>query len=872
MKTQYSLLKTGLFLVLLTSLMFGFVPQSQAQTVQTWSEPVNLSMSGAATNPSLVVDGKGVLHVFWMDQFAGYQYTESSNGTAWSAPTDVKVPFSKYSLPPVFVADTFGRVHIFWTNEKNALLYAQANDTKLGAPSNWRVSAPLDVPVYDFDASVDSGGTVHVSYIKNPKPPSNELAGAYYIQSANGGTSWQPKKLLYESAYFRSLDETSAHIRIVASNEPEDESVYSVWDDRSQKRIFLGISRNGGQDWQATREVIAPDPLLGPQTPFGSDITILKDKILLTWRVGQPGVRCALYSRASTDGGESWDEPFRFLAESAQCPERAEFVSVDPDYSVLSMMIQGDLAFIAWNGSEWSNPETQAGPSSISNPATFEPVVLRCQNAVPFNNNLFVVGCDEGGSNDIWFISRELDPVKGLFPLPSAWALENQVRNVPQKITFVSSVPDAIGNLHLLWIRSAASEADVYDPRFEYARWNGVEWSEPAPVITDLGGLPIRPSLTIDTQQRLLMTWVNANTGDLLFSWANSSRANIPLEWSKPVVLLSPSGVNDSPSMVVDASGRIVVAFAVAINENRGIYVTQSTDLGVSWLAPRLAFDAVEADWDRIDQPKLTFTDDGMLHLLFSQYSARADEDSAKLYYSQSADGGTTWSIPEVASPNPVIWSSIASVPSLGLHRFWQEKNKLITSTYHQTSIDSGKTWNAPVKVSSIDTVTSEPSIAMDWMGNLHVLQISLDEFEFLNEWLWSDGHWQLVEAKKISVPEQDGVSKVTAGLTANGQLMALFQSEWLNEESELISEITSLGRSLDLSAEHPPLTALITEPAQSTAVIETPVTQVTSTGTSPLDELEDTSPVVTKNAVGLVLVVLVVLVILVTVLPSKKK
>lgn len=871
MKKNNSIQFLLIILLIVVAAPSGFVSHVLAQSVQVWSEPINVSMSGGATDPFLIVDNKSALHIFWVDQFSGYQYAESTDGITWSAPIAVNVPFDKYVHQPVFISDPTGRVHIFWTNETNALMYAQANAENLATPSAWRISSPLDESAYDFDAFVDESGKIHLSYVKNPTPSSTEAAGVYYMLSQNNGLSWEPKKLLFESPYFRSIDETSAHVRIVASNTPEDNSVYSVWDDRSQKRIFMGVSRNGGQDWEAIREVIAPDAVLGSQMPFGSDINILDDKLLLTWQMGEPGVSCALYSRSSVDKGETWDEPNRFLSESAQCPERTDFISIDPRYAVMLLLAQGDLSLIAWNGSAWSNPESQSGPSSISNPATFEPVVLRCQNAAAYQNRLFVVGCDQGGSNDIWFISRELDPLDSLFPLPSAWALENEVTQIAQRITSVSSVSDAAGDLHLLWIRSAASDAEVYEPRFEYSRWNGSEWSNPVPVLTDLGGLPIDPALAIDVQQRLLLTWVNADTGDMWFSWANSERANIPIEWAKPVVLPSLSDANAAPSMIVDASGRIVVAYAVTINENRGVFITESTDLGVTWSAPQRAFDAAEAGWDRIDQPKLTFTEDGGLHLLFSRFLARSDAQTGTLYYSQSTDGGTTWTTPGEVTPNPVKWSTIFSVPGQGLHRFWQEENRSVTATYQQISTDGGTIWDLPVLVSSVGALSSTPSIVPDWKGDIHLLQTSIDEFENFNEWLWTNGHWQLVETKKLSIPTQNVVSTVSANVSADGKLYAVFRSELKLEKDELNSKITSFGRSLSLSAP-PPFTALITIPQPAQITSETPAVGITPTGVSPLAELQDTSPVVNRNVIGLALVLIVVLVILVTVIPSKKK
>lgn len=858
--------------MLLMGTLFGFVPNGRAQSVQTWSEPINLSMSGAARNPSLVVDAKGTLHVLWVDEFIGYQYTTSVDGVTWSTPQAVKYPFNSKGLPPRFVVDDTGRIHIFWINEKNALMYAQTTDAGIASPPIWFAVKSLDAPVFDYDVAVDAGGKVHVSYIKNPKPPSIESSGAYYILSSDRGVSWKQERLLYESAYFRSVDATSAHIRLAVSADPTNENVYVVWDDRSQKRVFMSISRNGGEDWEDVKDVIAPDTTLGLKTPFASNIDLLQDEVLLTWQVGEPGVRCAVYSRASKDNGESWDEPIRVLAESTQCPERSEFLSLHPDYSVMLSNAQGSLSTLVWNKSEWSAPEVQTGASSITNPVTFETVALGCQNVVPFNNRLFVIGCDVGDPSDIWFMSRELDPLESLSPSPSAWGFEKSIATVPQKITSVASVTDATGNAHVLWIETASSEDDRYEPRFVYARWNGSEWSKPVPVITELDGLPAHAAFAIDTQERLLLTWSNADTGDLLFSWAASERANAPLEWSEPIALPSPAKLNDSPSVVVDASGRIVIAYAVVINENRGIYLTQSTDSGAAWSSPQQAFDAVEADWARVDQPRLAFTEDGVLHLLFSQYAARTDESSGRLFYSQSVDGGVSWTAPEAVSEHHVDWSFIASVPQKGLHVIWQEKDSLSTTTYHRFSADGGKTWNAPRIISNVDMLSFEPAISVDWEGNIHFLQTTVDDLQYLSEWVWSNDRWQLLDTNRISSPAK-GAIHVQSGVTSTGELYALLLREQPNSEDRVENELISLNRSLELSTTPLPFTALITSPAVPAASTEAvPATQLTPTATPSALELDDTSGPVVRNVVGLVLVILVVAGIVVSVVPKKKK
>ncbi|MFT3893190.1 MAG: hypothetical protein QM730_16295 [Anaerolineales bacterium] len=50
-----------------------------------------------------------------------------------------------------------------------------------------------------------------------------------------------------------------------------------------------------------------------------------------------------------------------------------------------------------------------------------------------------------------------------------------------------------------------------------------------------------------------------------------------------------------------------------------------------------------------MDDTKITLDANGRLHILFSVFSGFQDHPE-KLYYSQSSDGGSTWSEPEIVS------------------------------------------------------------------------------------------------------------------------------------------------------------------------------------------------------------------------------
>ncbi len=625
---------------LIAGLFFEDVSESQAQSSQIWSVPINLSNAGSSTSPELIIDMNGTIHVIWIDEFDGYKYVKSTNGVDWTSPVVVRFPFlPEDKSQPVFLPDESGRIYAFWRDENNAFYYSFTSNSDLS--SGWTNRTELDDLVINFDVVDDSQGRLHIGYVRNVET-NDHPAGVYYLQF--NGNSWSVPSNLYSSQHFRSLKTEDANIHLTVSEKEDLETVYMAWDDRPQKRILMSKSTDAGLNWVESWEAIVPEAISGYSVPFNVEISTLNEGLLMIWQVGDPGIRCTQYSKWSTDGGESWDTPIKLFDEFTVCPEKSEFISIDPNYLVALFNTNGDSSIIAWNGTEWSEPEIQSGLSTVINPRTFDTVTFDCQQVSSKNGIMFVIGCNQRGEGDIWFISREIDPLENLFPSPSAWSSLSEVTIIPNKILSLTFVTDQENSTHVLWVETSASGTDQVEPKIQYARQSEGGWLKPTSVITDLNGLPTQLSLTIDSEQRLLLVWINENTGDLLFSWANSNRANIPLEWTEPIILPSPSKLNASPDILVDASGQIVVVYAITINENRGLYLTRSNDLGKTWSAPIKVFDAISSDWNGIDQPQIALTGDGTLHLLFHQVSALGSLHTEGLYYSQSKDGGLTWS------------------------------------------------------------------------------------------------------------------------------------------------------------------------------------------------------------------------------------
>jgi len=855
-----------IFLIFLET-SYGNVSKSYAQSLVNWSDLVNLSGSGSASNPLLLIDQDGFFHVLWVDKIdKNYMYVESKDGLSWSSPKNIKFPFKVTDSPPVLVAGTDRLIHVFWRDEKNILYYSKMLRDDFSNPTAWETIS-LAESVAEFDIVNDNQNILHLTYLRNENSDAAP-AGIYYRQSNNNGASWSGAVKLYESQYFRSLAPKDIHIRITVSGEPDAEKVFVAWDNQAQKRVFIAKSIDGGLSWAGAQQIIGPEADPGFSAPFNVEAHAVDNKVLILWQVEKLGARCTQYSQWSTDGGDHWDEPVKILPELTTCPEKMQFIMQDKNLSIFLFSAQGDLALIAWDGARWSRPQIQSKLSALSNPVTYDAILFRCQQMSFYADQLFVVGCDEGSGGDIWFTSRALDSLEKWFPPPSAWSPPTLLTFPSQKISSLSSVVYE-NNINALWVQSLLSKTSINESNIQYARWDGKQWSKPVSIIQGLNRLPTQLAATVDSQGKLLLTWVD--NGDLFFSWADSAVANTPTEWAQLIFLPSPSKLNSSPDILVDASGRIVVVYAVPLNEGRGIYAIQSTNFGETWSQPVKIFDAASANWDLVDQPKISLTGDGRLHILFTRYSALDDKQPMGLYYSRSMDGGNVWSEPMLVSEQSVQWSNIIGYDKQTVHRLWQERDESTISTYHQISRDGGETWDSVIKISSIKGKIIRTTSDIDQAGNLHLIQLVSEDGLVMQDWKSDGSRWMIQEIKDLNMNENDIVS-IDAGVTVKGYLDVIVLVALPNLSGELENEILSFDRSLGLSEINQPLSPAVISTTEVAPILTALPNQPTPTEIPPLANLSDTPSQKNRNIVGLILVGGIIILMVIVIAPSYKK
>lgn len=805
----HRIFSTVLFLlVFMTTVFWGVTQTGHAQSDEGWSEPVNLSLSGIAANPVVVIDRENVFHAIWVDEVDGYKYSRSLDGIDWIPPRTVQFPFEAKDQKPVILADEFGAIHFFWINSLRELNYGQTLPGNFDQPNDWKVRVRLAVDVIGFNAVLDTRGFLHVAYVV--AGGTGEFpAGVYYRQSNIGGAAWPDVKQLYVSEYFRAATLDDAYVRLSVSDSRSEQNVFVTWDNRAQKRVFMAVSRDSGRTWGGAQEVKGPSDTGGIDTPFNLTVSSFDDNVLLIWQVGEPGSsKCTVFSQWSQDGGVSWGDAIPVLGGRSECPVGVNVVAKDAQYTSVIFEGQVNPIMVAWNGVEWSDPQAETQIPSIINPLTYDAILLGCRYDLIHNGRLYVAGCDQGRGGDVWFLSRPLLPVETWFSPSFLWRDPDvlSIRSeAPRRILHFATARDLAGNVHAVWVQSPAAEASVADLTIEYARWDGNRWSAPESVMNSLTGMPLQVSAYLDPLGRLLVTWVDGFYGDLLFSWANSESANLGSEWQDVNGLPVVSRLTSESDTVVDGSGRIVNVSVVPVNENRGIYMTQSTDGGKNWSAPLRVFDAVAEGWERVEKPRISLGKNGVLHLVFVKDTVRIGQPVG-MYYLQSTDGGLTWSTPQLLSEGDVQWLDVVSYGENTVHVIWQEFDGLVYANVSQVSGDGGATWGKQYNVTGVNNAPSSVALASDGRGLLHFIQLvgndSNDTLKqkglILQDYQWDGANWIPQLSRDVIIKGQDVVYALSAEITSSGRLGVFIPVEYKNADEKLISEVLTFSRILE--------------------------------------------------------------------------
>lgn len=815
---------------LMLVLGFGLAVASAAPFVQqagvsgataVWEAPLNLSRSGGASAPRLVVDANGRTHVIWReDAVPSFFYASEVDG-AWREPVAVRLPFTttdqvgnEILLDPFLLADDQGRMHAFWQNEDANLLYSSAPVDEIATFSSWGSPQRLAETAVDF-AVAQAGGGLYLTYVRNAET-GEAPAGIYLRQLAGGAQAWSDPSLVFQSAYFRSIDATEANVGVAASlseiaaTAPITETapvtatetltatagvatsadsalaapanVLLVWDNALQEQVYAMQSNDSGATWTeaAIVDARAADDAEEDAGPAHIVSFARGDELHMTWVAGH-GNGCVQYHQWSGDGGRTWSLPRMIAAEGLDCPTSNAFVAGEEGLILLLSQIGGVNYLRAWNGSDWSVPERQDEMSSFQDPVTYRRIDLGCQQTAVAGDHLVVAGCRQHRVSDTWLLERPLGDEADWFPTP-----EEQVWRSPVGLYSAEEValgapemalgPD--GLMHAFWTahgRIGGLENATY---IYYTRWDGDAWLEAIPLLL-LDGPADQLSAAVDARDIIHLLWRDRRTSNWLYRRVASEDALFPSEWSVVTQLQTPHRLVDNAHMTLDTDGTVRVVYAVPLNEERGIYTVTAVNGGSSWSEPVRVADADAAGWDMVGRPQLAQAANGDWHAIWTRFGLQPDITPTHLYHARSTDGGRTWSEPEALAEGQTDWSQIAASGD-GVVTAWQLIDGDQAQIWSRQSLD-GAGWDAAQTVLKQATVPATAVLAGSGRERLHLVQTAVDTVGglALQERSWFDDAWQQAEDNDLNTDlAGSAIASMSGALSADNRLLLLYVTQ----------------------------------------------------------------------------------------------
>ncbi len=766
----------------------------------------NLSSSGSAIEPQMIVDHLGMIHAIWREENVdSFFYTRKEEGE-WREPIPVELPFGTRRFTPdlrgneatplyspYLLAGEDGRIYAFWIDQNQTLLMSIVLADSFEIFDRWSTLLRLDSSVVDFDVAVDANGDLYLSYIKGDSSAGG-AAGVYYRRMDSVDIIWSGPEPLFTSAYYRAIssDYTNIDVAIAEDDAPPAEEgaevndgnvgVFVVGDNRRVEQVLALQSPDEGETWESPllvdeRHLEDSEDAIGPSK---ISVTVIDDEVHLIWLAGHE-TNCELYHQRSLDLGVTWEPPIIVPSDRDVCSEKFEAFVDENGLLFLLNYVAAQAYLQAWNGEEWGKPEEQPELTQFIDPATHRQVNFGCQQtAVIDGNNLLVIGCGSGTvSRDIWLLTRPLNDVTAWFPM-----LEDPVWQEPEPL-FESS-EQQVGSLlvlsrgdtvHAFWLAQndnrAETNAEIY-----HSQWDGQVWSRIVPLLTLDSPHADRLQGGIDENGTFSLVWQNPETNTFFIKQVLEQNIRNPADWSEKRELI------DADTLVSDVTLRFNEAnvchgvLAVPLNENRGLYWIQNEKSGESWTEPVLIFDAASAGWSMIDNPDLTQTTTGDLHVIMTQYDLQPEPVARALYYMRFREGGSTWTSPELISEGEIGWSEIVSLDEQVVLVMWQQFEDEGSQILFQQSFDNGRSWGNPfVFLEFATNDTFHPALVTDEKNNqLHLMYMVNDDGEnrSFHEHLWQNGRWRVGDTYPLFVNLNERFNALTAAKTVNGHLVLL--------------------------------------------------------------------------------------------------
>jgi|GEM_PF-1282592 len=399
---------------------------------------------------------------------------------------------------------------------------------------------------------------------------------------------------------------------------------------------------------------------------------------------------------------------------SAQLPfSVAKNISNNSDFSFTPQTAvdsSGDI-FVVWEDDASSNNNILFSRSSDGGATFSAPKIISSSTRFPFDpriavdshDGINVVWNDDGPGNlDILF-ARSTDG-GATFSTPVNISHDSDSSSSPQIAT------DSASNIFVTW----ESDSGVLGILFSRSA-DGVAFSAPVMVSTNAGG-SMAPQLAVDPAGNVNLVWEDdiASSSDISFSRSQDHGQT----FSTPKSLSHNVGNSNSAQINVDVSGNVNVVWENNSSGNFDVFFTRSTDGGQTFSPlSNLSHSPGSASSAQIG------TDPGgNLNVIWVDNTPPSS--STDIYFSRSANGGTSFSAPVNISNNSGFSTDpwLAVDPAGNANIVWQDTTPGNREIFFSRSTDAGATFSTPQNLSSDAGSSTVTEIVADKNGSLNVV------------------------------------------------------------------------------------------------------------------------------------------------------
>ncbi len=325
-------------------------------------------------------------------------------------------------------------------------------------------------------------------------------------------------------------------------------------------------------------------------------------------------------------------------------------------------------------------------------------------------------------------------------------------------------VADEYGQVHAFWAFTPDDFVNGASRLIYYTRLDQKNW-QPVDILAPAGSLV---GLTAAMAGgRLSLLWDGAS-----YAWAGPSLGASAKEWASPVKL---NAAYFNSGLAVAPDGALWTIYGAS--DTNAVFVQKIDPESGVWGNSQLVAPASNAKAVP-DAARLAISRDGIIHAVWAEYQLPTGWPPLGVYYSRSADGGQTWSVPRPLGDGDYNQPNVIAGPGREVYLAWVGKAGT-GGKFFQASADDGETWGAVEVVLPAGTgggSEGAPNLAVDSSGTIHMLYSN-------QSCLWhasrEKGIWGAPECVSRRVPNEVGdLEAPAATLGLGNQLHALF---WTN-------------------------------------------------------------------------------------------